>query len=153
MRRKDREMDRAFAENVFDACTFATLSTVSSDGTPYAVPVSIAREGGSVYFHCALEGKKIDNLRFNNKVCLSCVGKTHIPEKKFTIGFESAIAFGTACEISNEEEKIHALRLISLRYMPDNMENFDDAVSRTLKAVGVWKVHIDSISGKQNKTE
>jgi len=55
-------------------------------------------------------------MKNNAKVCVSCVGDTHIPENEFTIKYESAVVFGTAKEVSDENEKTNALRLLCLRY-------------------------------------
>ena len=48
MRRKDRQRSEEFAWAVTDRCGWAVLSCVQPDGTPYRVPLSIAREGGRV---------------------------------------------------------------------------------------------------------
>lgn len=42
MRRKDRERDAAFAWEVFTKAPFVTVSMTKPDGTPYAVPLSLA---------------------------------------------------------------------------------------------------------------
>ena len=68
MRRKDREMNKDFAFSVLDKAPFVTLSMVNED-KPYSVPVSIARDNDILYFHCALEGTKIDILN-KNKMCI-----------------------------------------------------------------------------------
>jgi nitroimidazol reductase NimA-like FMN-containing flavoprotein (pyridoxamine 5'-phosphate oxidase superfamily) len=149
MRRKDREQDRAFAERVVDQCLYAVLATVSSDGSPYCVPLSIVRDGEWIYFHGAREGHKIDNLKNRNRVCLSCVGNVKEPPDHFTVVYESAIVFGIAEEVAEDEEKVRALRLLCERHTPANMAAFDDAMARDYKATGVWKIRIEEISGKQ----
>ena len=50
-----------------------------------------------------------------------------------------------------EEEKIHALRLLCERHVPTNMENFDREMRRSLAVTAVWKVSMDSITGKRKK--
>jgi nitroimidazol reductase NimA-like FMN-containing flavoprotein (pyridoxamine 5'-phosphate oxidase superfamily) len=150
MRRKDREMPREFAEAVIDRCGYAVLATVNQDAAPYCIPLSIVREGEWLYFHCAAEGRKIENLRERKEVCVTCVGNTHIPKGRFTIEYESAVVFGTAAEVTGDEEKIHALRLICERYTPDNMAAFDAAIRQELGVTGVWKIRIDTITGKGN---
>ena len=148
MRRKDREQDEDFAFTVVDQCAYSVIATVNQDGSPYCIPISPAREGRWPYFHCAHEGHKIDNLRQRNKVCLSCVrGQEAIPGK-FTLKYKSAVIFGTAAEVTDGEEKIHALNLICKRYTPGNMAAFDKAIENQLDATAIWKIHIDEISGK-----
>ena len=149
MRRKDRERDRSFAETVVDKCLYAVLATVNDDGSPYCVPLSIVREGEWIYFHGAREGHKIDNLKKGNRVCLACVGDAYEPPDHFTVVYESAIVFGAAEEVLEDEEKIRALRLLCRRHTPANMAAFDAELGREYGATAVWKIHIDEISGKQ----
>lgn len=151
MRRKDREMDERFALYVVDKCAFASLSMVTEKGEPYCVPITIARVDNMVYFHSATEGTKTDVLRTNPAVCLVCVGDTHVVQKEFTVEYESAVIFGKAFEVHDDAEKISALRAICERHTPDNMANFDSAVSRSLPRTAIWRIEIESITGKRKK--
>ena len=147
MRNTNRQKSREFAENVIDKCGFFVMATAGPNG-PYCIPVSIAREGQRLYFHTAKEGHKIDNLKFDNRVCVTCVGKYTIPEGKFNVDYESAVVFGTAEEVVSDDEKIRALELICRRYTPGNMTSFDASINKNLERTAVWKIHIDEISGK-----
>ena len=153
MRRKDRELPRDLALSIADTCAYSVMATVNTDGSPYCVPLSLAREGEWLYFHSAKEGQKIDNLKYRNLVCISCVGNVKAVPGDFSIEFESAIIYGTAHEVTDRDEKINALRLISIRYTPNNMPAFDEAVKQNFDITGIWKVHIDEISGKQKKLD
>jgi nitroimidazol reductase NimA-like FMN-containing flavoprotein (pyridoxamine 5'-phosphate oxidase superfamily) len=151
MRNEKMKMPREGAEAVMDSCPFFVMATVGPEGEPYCVPLCIAREGEWLYFHSALEGHKIDNLRNNNRVCITCVGETRIPLGRFNIEYESVVIFGKAQELVSRDEKIHGLRIISQRYTPDNMADFEAAIERSLDRTAVWKIHIDEISGKKSK--
>lgn len=151
MRRKERQMPEEFAWEVVDKCEYAFLAMTAEDGSPYGLPVTIVREGNAVYFHSAMEGRKVACLRRHPRVCLSCVGDTHVPEGKFTTLFESAVAFGTAEEVTEEEEKIHALRILCQRHTPDNMAAFDRAIAASLKRTGIWKITVEEITGKAKR--
>lgn len=148
MRRKDRQMPEAFAWEVVDKCEYAFLAMTAEDGSPYGLPVTIARDGRAVYFHSALEGRKVACLQRSPKVCLSFVGETRVPPGKFTTLFESAVAFGIAEAVTEEEEKIHALQLLCQRHTPDNMESFPRAVAKSLGRTGVWRITVEEITGK-----
>jgi nitroimidazol reductase NimA-like FMN-containing flavoprotein (pyridoxamine 5'-phosphate oxidase superfamily) len=150
MRRKDREITADEALAVADKCVYAVLSTVSDDLSPYGIPVSIAREGETIYFHGALEGHKTDNLRRENRACLVCVGDVREPPDQFTVVYESAVVFGTAHEVTGDEEKLRALRLICERHTPSHMAAFEKEAAEGLKRTAVWSVHIDGISGKRH---
>ena len=151
MRRNDRAKSEEFALAVMDKCSYAVMATVNPDGSPYCIPLSLARDGEWLYFHCAKEGQKIENLRFQNRVCVTCVGDLKIIPKEFGLEYESAVIYGTAFEITDREEMIHALTVISKRYTPDDMDVFDKAVKRDIGRTSVWTIHIDEISGKGRK--
>lgn len=153
MRRSDREMPKEFALEIVDNCAWATVSMIDADGQPYCVPVSIARAGEQLYFHCAQKGKKTDALRKNPKVCVSCVGDVCPSKTEFTTGFASATIFGQAREVADEQEKIQALKLICERYTPENMANFDSELARSLRVTAVWRIDMEEITGKQKQAK
>lgn len=151
MRRKDRQMPEEFAWEVVDKCEYAFLAMTAEDGSPYGLPVTIARGGRVIYFHSALEGRKVECLRRSPRVCISCVGDTQVPPGKFTTLFESAVVFGRAEEVTEDDEKIHALQLLCQRHTPDNMENFPRAIAKSLSRTGIWRIMVEEITGKAKR--
>lgn len=148
MRRKDREKDSEFALHVLKKCEYATLATINPDGTPYCIPISPAMIGDVLYFHCALEGKKLDNIKRNPSVCLSAVSHSKLIPEQFTTEFESAVALGECQLVTDDEEKISALRAICEKYAASNMDAFDHAISKSLFRTGVCKITIQTLTGK-----
>ena len=153
MRRKDRELTKDSALEIVDKCLYSVMATVNPDGAPYCIPLSIARNGEWLYFHSAKEGQKIDNLKSSNKVCVICVGDLMTVPGEFALFYESAVINGTAMEIIDREEMIHALRIISERFTPAIMDKFDDEIQKNLGRTAVWKISIDRISGKGRRPE
>lgn len=88
MRRKDRARDPAFAWLVFDQAAYGVLS-MRDEGGGYGVPVSPARIGEKIYFHCAMEGKKVDCL----SRCLLSPLRWQKPEKQTIFPFAIALPF------------------------------------------------------------
>ncbi len=148
MRRKDREMSAEFAYEVADKCEWMTVAVNGIDGAPYCTAVSPARDKNVMYFHCAAEGYRTECLRADGRVCVFCVGGTERQSDAFTTAYESAVIKGAASEVTDDEEKIRALRLICERHTPANMADFDNAVKRSLARTAVWKITIDEITGK-----
>lgn len=151
MRRTDREMPREFGLMVVDSCEYANLAMIDESGLPYVLPMTIVREGEAVYFHSALEGKKTLCLKKNPNVSLSCVGATKRATDAFTTEFESAILSGTAVEVTEDAEKIHALRLLCERHTPTNMSMFDTSIEKSLGRTGIWKITIETLTAKRKK--
>lgn len=76
MRKASRRKDPEWALEVFDRAPYITLSLMRPDGTPYGVPLSMARrDDRTFYFHCAPEGEKLDCIRINPIVALSAVSR------------------------------------------------------------------------------
>ena len=145
MRKKSREMDADWALEVMDKAPYITASMADGDGMPYSVPLSLARtDEKTFYFHCATEGKKLDILREKPRVCLTAVSKckpTVGPKDgSFTLEFKSAIAFGKAEIVADDNEKREALRAICQRFLPNHMDAFDAAVARSMSRTAVVRI-------------
>ena len=145
MRRTTREMDADFALEVLGKAPYVTMSMTRPDGTPYAVPLSLAQaDEQTFYFHCAKEGEKLDCIAYNPIVCLSAVSRckpTIGPkDNSFTLEFRSAIAMGRAEIVEDETEKVEALRLICQRFLPHHMEAFDEAIKQSLSHTAVVRI-------------
>ena len=69
MKRKACEVtDPEIIEKILSKATIGRLATTDSEGYPYITPVNFVCHNGNVYFHCALVGEKLDNIRRNAKV-------------------------------------------------------------------------------------
>jgi len=150
MRRADREKSSLFAMEVLRDCEYAALATVNADGTPYCIPVSPVLIEDKIYFHCALEGKKLDNIRQNNAVCISGVRYTKLLPENFTTEYESAVASGICEIIEDETEKIAVLRAICEKYAKAGMNKFNAQAEKSLSVTCVCKIRIAEITGKAN---
>lgn len=154
MRRKDRQRDESFCLQLIDTCTNGVMALTTGEDTPYCLPLSFVRRDKSLYFHCAKQGRKLDLLRACPRVCVTFIGKddpTYQTESNnFTTMFASAIVTGTAHEVTEDTEKIEALRLLCQRFLPAAMvgDNFNRAIATSLPATAVWRIDMEDISGK-----
>ncbi len=145
MRKASRRKDPEWALEVFDRAPYITLSLTRPEGTPYGVPLSMARrDDRTFYFHCAPEGEKLDCIRTNPIVALSAVSRCspRYEEEKnnFTEYYRSAMAVGRAEIVEDAAEKIQALRLICERFLPAYMARFDEAVARSLARTAIVRI-------------
>lgn len=146
MRRKDREKDAAFAWEVFDRAPYAVLSMRDGEGG-YGVPVSPARVGEKVYFHCAVAGKKLDCLAQWSEAALTAV--TDVAPDYFSCKYRSAILRGRVSLVEDEAEKAEALRAISQRYCSGDMVDFNQYLTKMMRATVVCRMDIEEITGKE----
>ena len=151
MRRSDRARDRSFAFDVIDRCGHGVAALSTGGEGPYCIPLSLVRVGDDLFFHCALEGRKLDLLRRDPRVCVTFVGEdtpVFLEPAMYSTYFQSAIVTGTAQEVTGEAEKIAALRALCRKLTPDRMDGFDAAVSKSLKVTSVWRISMEEVTGK-----
>lgn len=152
MRRKDRELDQQQAYEILDQGEYGILSTCSSEGQPYGVPLSYVRIDNMIYFHTAKDGHKIQNLKQNPKVCFTVVGKTQpVYNGSFTTLYESAAVFGTVEAVEPEDLKRSLLLALCEKYLPGRKSEAEEEISRYAKVTDIYGICINSISGKANK--
>lgn len=149
---KKRNMDEAGIIGLLDRAEVGQLATSGGDGKPYVVPVCFVYDGGRIYFHCALTGKKLDNIRANPSVCFSAyevlgmgVGADR-PCNSWAY-FRSVVASGSA-RILEGDEKSRPLRLLAEKFAGRPVAEMPaDSVGRTC----VVEITIDEVSGKKNE--
>jgi hypothetical protein len=148
MRRKDREIkDKAGIERIIKKALVCRVALSDGD-SPYVFPVCFGFKDGCLYFHSAQEGRKIDILRRNNKVCFEMDIDTEMIEGEigceWGIRYSSVIGFGTASFVEDVEEMKEALSVL-LEHYSDKKYEFSE---KSLKQVMVIKIQVESLTGK-----
>lgn len=151
LRRKDRALNVDDISRILENSEFGIFATVGCDGYPYGAPVSFVYHNNSVYFHCAMNtGHKLENIKNNDKVCFTVVGKTEVLAEKFSTKYESVVLFGRAAEIF-DEEKENALQQLVMKYSPDFLEKGKKYIEDENHLTSVIKIEIEHITGKARK--
>lgn len=148
MRRKDKEItDTEAIVSIIRRSTVCRLG-MSDDGQPYVIPMSFGYQDGAVYFHCAPEGRKIEILRKNPRVCIEfdvdCLLKTGDSACKWGFHFQSAIAFGVAAIIEDSTKKQAALDIIMHQYSGDVFMYSESALDKIV----VIRANVTELTGK-----
>jgi uncharacterized protein len=148
--RKNRGLDLEAITELLNRAQVGRVATVSTDGTPYVVPVNFAFEGDRIYFHSALEGMKLDYIKANPKVGFEADELIELyssPERPCFCGsyYRGVIARGKAAIVTDREKKMHALWLLVDKYVGKRYGEMPaDIVDRTC----VVEIVVDEISGK-----
>lgn len=125
---------------------------------PYGVPISYAYEEssrepgalyGTVYFHCAIAGHKLEAIGRNDRVSFCVIDQDRIVPEKFTTEFRSVIAFGIARVVSDDDEKRHGLKLLAEKYSPGLEEAADAEIEGEWKHTCVVAIDLDYFSTKE----
>jgi len=151
MRRKEKHMNEQEAVKVLEEGLYGNLATMGEEGYPYTIPLNYAYVDNTVYFHTAMEGQKLDNIKHNGRVCFSVVDTFKIMPEKFSTNYESVVVFGKASEVTDEEEKKKALLLLVEKYSKDYMEEGKKYIEKSLDRVSVVKIDIEHLTGKRGK--
>ena len=150
MRRADRAIPDYEAQEILRAGEYGILSTVSVEGQPYGIPVSYVYTGEAIYFHCALEGHKLENLSGNNRVSFCVVGKTQVLPDKFATNYESVIVLGKACEVTGDEKHTALVDLLK-KYSPDFIDKGLRYIDGDGHKAKVYKIVIEAMTGKARR--
>jgi nitroimidazol reductase NimA-like FMN-containing flavoprotein (pyridoxamine 5'-phosphate oxidase superfamily) len=150
MRRKDKEISELEQiEEVMDQATVCFLALC--DGfQPYVVPLSFGRVRGCLYFHAALQGRKIDLIRGNPRVGFALeAGHSLLPADKpceWSLRYRSVVGRGRAVILSDPAEKRFGLECIAAHYGAA-VQGLD--VGR-LDGTCVIRVDIEEMTGKRS---
>ena len=150
MRRKDREIKNNEINEILVNSDYGILSTISRNGYPYGVPISYVYINDSIYFHCAAEGHKLDNILNNSRVSFCVVGQASALPEAFSVKYESVILFGIANEVFDDEKNTALLEILK-KYSPGYIEKGKDYIKNKNKATRVIKISIEHCTGKARR--
>ncbi|MBN1777909.1 MAG: pyridoxamine 5'-phosphate oxidase family protein [Clostridiales bacterium] len=125
---------------------------VCDAGQPYIVPLTYAYLDGIIVFHCALEGKKLDCIRANPRVCFTAGRQfggvcRHPQGAHCSDNDESVICYGIARILTDEKERLEALNAFNRSIQPDAKDLSPDDIRRC-HAV---EIRISEMTGRQRR--
>ena len=153
MRRSDKEVtDREEVEELLSNALVGRLGTCF-DNIPYITPVNFVYDKDKIYFHSAHEGRKIDNIKYNQQVCFEIDEIISIiPGRRMPCGstteYKSVIIFGDIRVVIDIDEKTSALNKLIGKYAPEapRLPQSTDAANRT----NVLVIDVKKMTAKQS---
>ena len=148
MRKEKHRMPATEAEAFLAQAEVLRLGLVDEDG-PYVVPVNFGYEGGRLYVHGPLEGRRLDAIAADPRVCFEadeCEIVRSVRSCGFTARFRSVIGYGTARVLTDDGEKRRGLDAIMAHYAGP-AGGYDDAV---LARTSVIEIEIERMDGKRH---
>ncbi|MGK0467683.1 pyridoxamine 5'-phosphate oxidase family protein [Clostridium sp.] len=147
MRRIERKMDEVETLELLKKGEYGVLSTCGKDNNPYGIPLCYVVIDKSIYFHCGSVGTKLNNISMNDKVSFTVVGKTKVLQDKFSMEYESVIAFGRAVKLK-DDEKYEPLMEFIREYSPEFIKDGQLYIDRAKEKTTLIKMEIYNFSGK-----
>jgi len=148
IRKKKQVLSMDQTIKILQSGTSGVLAVSGDDDYPYAVPLSYAYENGKLFFHGATAGHKLDALVRNEKVSFCVIEKDEVIPEAFTTYYRSAIAFGKARILTDDNEKKHALECLVQKYSTNYMVEGQSEIAREWDKVSVFEVNIEHLTGK-----
>ena len=150
MRRKDKQIDNQNIINeIFVNSQICTLAIFDKE-YPYVIPMNYGFQEGSLYFHCATEGKKIDLIRKNNKVGFIIEQAHEVLTDdiscKWTTKYRSIMGQGEMEILCNAKEKRAGLDII-MKHHGKMKNSYSEAA---INKIFVLTLKINSYSAKQS---
>ncbi len=141
---------------ILDHATHGVLALLGDEDYPYAVPLSHARVGSTIYFHSFIHGHKLDAIAAHDKASYCVIDTDQIVPDEFTTYYRSVIAWGRVHIIEDDEEKRTALTALADRYCkPDFSGNYDTELAAEIEkswpACIAFKLEIEYLSGKESR--
>ena len=151
MREKNQEItDTKILEDILSKSEICRIAMIDVD-KPYILPFNYGYKNNCIYIHSAPEGKKIELLKSNNKVCFEVEQKAdivkHEKDCKWTATYRSIVGYGVIEIINDFEQKQKALEIIMTHYGKTGEVSFEQ---KQVEFVVVLKLNITEISGKQS---
>ena len=120
---------------------------------PYIVALSFGYDpggAGTLYFHGAPEGRKMEMMKKNNLVCFAMDTDHKLYGKNKACGwsmkYKSIVGYGKLSLVRDNIERIKALNLIMDHYGAQGLYNYDE---KNLARTAILRLDITEISGKQ----
>ena len=114
------------------------------------VPLSYVYQEGTLFFHCAKAGHKLDALRRCSKASFCVIDQDQVVPPEYTTYFRSVIAFGRTRILEDEAEKQAAIWLLAEKYCPgDSPEHRQEAIRREAGGLCLVSLSIEHMTGKQ----
>ena len=155
MRRKDKEItDIDEKLSIIHKCKICRIA-LSEKNKPYIIPLNYGYNFENnlltLFFHSALEGKKMEMMKNNNHACFEIDCDTKLIEAgnpcKYGYAFRSIIGFGKIFFLEETKEKIEGLNRI-MEQQTGKKEIYEYS-QEALNNVVVYKMAVEDFTGKQ----
>ena len=148
MRRFKQALPEEECQEILTKAYRGFLSVIGEGGYPYALPVNFLYADGHIWFHCALEGHKMDAIRACDKACFSVIDEPVKEEDDWWYHVKSVICFGRIRIVTDDTERLARLRQFGAKYFPEDYDMEVDMLKNGPRAA-VLDFKVEHMSGKR----
>jgi uncharacterized protein len=160
VRRRDRAVEDEGWIRDFLHCAAVGMLATTAEGQPFINSNLYVYDEAAhcIYTHTAKHGRTRSNIdQHGERVCFSIMEMGRLlpadEALEFSVEYAGVVVFGSAHTVEDEDEAIHALQLLLDKYAPHLKagEDYRPPVHDELKRTAVYRIDIDSWSGKKKE--
>lgn len=122
------------------------------DDQPYVIPTAYARNGDNLIIHGSAASRMMRAMAWETNVCVTVtlIDGLVLARSAFhhSLNYRSVVIFGRAKLISDERQKLEALRLFTEHLVPNRWAEIRSPNANELKATTVLSLPLDEASAK-----
>ncbi|MBQ7751316.1 MAG: pyridoxamine 5'-phosphate oxidase family protein [Bacteroidales bacterium] len=148
MRRFKQQLPEEECVEILQKAYRGFLSVIGDGGYPYSVPINFLYKEGKLFFHCAVDGHKLDAIRVDDKACFTVIDEPQREPGDWWYHVRSVICFGRVHVLEDDDEKDSRLRQLGAKYFPDGYDMEAD-MQRNAPRAQVLVFSIEHMTGKR----
>ena len=149
--------ERAVPDEAGEILTKASIAHVGfvADGRPVVIPMLYHFEHETIYIHGQRGGRLPRTLRSGQPVCVEVTLLDGLIASRDALNhsanYRSAVAFGTAREVTDRDEKEAVLERMTRRYFPGRTVGVDYRApsDADLKITALFAIEVEELNGKR----
>ncbi|MBR2684014.1 MAG: pyridoxamine 5'-phosphate oxidase family protein [Atopobiaceae bacterium] len=152
MRRHAQQLDLEKDQQILAEVPRGVFSVLGDDNYPYGFPINFVYdptqgELGSIFFHAALEGHKLDALAAHDKASFCVIDDGYQNEGEWWKYFHSVICFGRASIVDDPQRKHDGLVKLASKYFPPEIDIEAD-ILKNGERIHLVELKIEHMTGK-----
>ena len=136
---------------ILDACLVGNVAFATKE-VPFVVPMLFARKNDELLFHGSAKSRLMNLLCSHQTVCVSATQVDGLVLAKslfrHSMNYRSVSVFGIGRELTDDNERIEALQLISEKAMPGRWSDARGPTENEMRATCIAAVNIETASAK-----
>lgn len=151
MRKANQEIkDDKILDEILSGAIICRVAMMDGD-LPYIVPFNYGYSDGCLYIHSAPEGKKINLLGRDNRVCFEVEDTTEIVQGEracnWSTRYRSVVGYATVEILSDMKSKQYGLEVIMAQHGASELGEFSP---KSINRMVILRLTITSMTGKQS---
>jgi uncharacterized protein len=143
--------DRAEAYRILDQAFICHVGFMA-ENQPYVIPTGYGRSGDTLYLHGSAASRMLRNLNQGIPVCVTVTLLDGLVLARsifnHSMNYRSVVILGTAQAVTDPEEKLSALQVLSDHIIPGRWAESRQPNQQELKATLALKLPIEEFSAK-----